>query len=96
MEGIIKTVKKTFRVKEINHDNQVFKLFSQVSFGLCIIASLLVGASQYVGNPIHCTANVQIDSKLFDAHCWIHGSKHVTKEYQEEFDCITDDSVSVI
>jgi len=78
------------QVKEVNSTNTVFKLFSKISFGLCIFASVIVVTTEYVGNPINChlgKANVVSDD-VFNAHCWIHGSRHVPKIYQEHFDCI--------
>ena len=40
--------------KEIDKDNFTFKLFYRASYGLCILASTLVGASAYIGDPIEC------------------------------------------
>jgi len=83
-------LKSQFRAKEVNSTNTVFKLFSKISFGLCIFASVLVVTTEYVGNPINCqlgSADVVSDD-VFNAHCWIHGTKHVPEEYQDHFDCI--------
>ena len=45
--------------KEIDKDNFTFKLFYRASYGLCILASTLIGASQYIGDPIECDPGVQ-------------------------------------
>ena len=45
--------------KEIDKDNFAFKLFYRASYGLCILASTLIGASQYIGDPIECDPGVQ-------------------------------------
>ena len=49
MSVIIDTLKGHLTLKQINEDNLVFKLFWKVSVGLCILGSVIVGASQYVG-----------------------------------------------
>lgn len=83
-------IKSQFKVKEVNSTNTTFKLFSNITFGICIFASILVATSEYLGSPINCsqgTAKV-VDGSVFNAHCWIHGTKHVPEKFQEEFDCI--------
>jgi len=92
--GAFDSIKSQFTIKEVNSDNAIFKLFSKVSFGFCIIASILVGLSEYIGKPITCTqsASNSISDEHFDAHCWIHGSKHINKHFQEHFECIADQS----
>ena len=89
--GAFDSIKSQFTVKEVNSDNAIFKLFSKVSFGFCIIASILVGLSEYIGKPIQCTQSTSgiIREDHFDAHCWIHGSKHIPEHAQEHFDCIS-------
>jgi len=88
------SLKSQFSIKEVNSDNTVFKLLSKVSFGFCIFASILVGLSEYIGKPIQCTQSTSgiIREDHFDAHCWIHGSKHIPEHAQEHFDCISKQS----
>jgi hypothetical protein len=44
--------------------------------GLCVIASILVASSEYLGNPIICQNSAgQIADGVFNAFCWIHGGK---------------------
>ncbi len=46
--------------------------------GLCLLGSGIVAATQYFGNPIYCDFNGnKVDSGLFNAHCWIHGTKAI-------------------
>jgi len=83
-------IKSQFEVKEVNSTNTVFSLFSKVTFGLCIFASVIVVTTEYVGNPINCDlgeASV-VSSDVFNAHCWIHGTKHVPEKFQQHVDCI--------
>jgi len=79
--------------KEIDKDNFTFKLFYRASYGLCILASTLVGASAYIGDPIECNQD-KVDEGVFEDHCWIHGTERIgvgkanEREIQEHFGCI--------
>ena len=53
--GVLDPLKSAVKFqKEIDKDNFTFKLFYRASYGLCILASTLVGASAYIGDPIEC------------------------------------------
>jgi len=82
-------LKSQFEVKEVTSTNTVFKLFSKVSFGLCIFASILVATTEYLGSPINCDLGTakHVSEDVFNAHCWIHGTKHIDPEFQDHFDC---------
>ena len=90
MAQLVDELKSLVQYKEVNDDNIVFKLFTRVSFAICILSSVVVMATQYFGDPIHCDKGLHnINSDVFKSYCWIHGSKHVPKEYQTEFGCIS-------
>ena len=58
--GLLDPLKSAVKFKkEIDKDNFTFKLFYRGSYGLCILASTLVGASSYIGDPIECDPGVQ-------------------------------------
>ena len=91
-------VKSQFAIKEVDSSNTVFKLFSKVTVGLCVIASILVASSEYLGSPITClpTDSSKIPGNVFNAYCWIHGGKKLTdprkgygisEKQAEQFDC---------
>ena len=71
----------TFKGK-INEDNYVFKLVSKISVGICIACAAIVASNTYIGDPIHCNKDDSIDQKMFEAHCWIHGTFHLPDEYK--------------
>ena len=53
--GAASQVKSQFSIlKEVDSSNTVFKLFSKVTVGLCVIASILEASSEYFGKPIIC------------------------------------------
>ena len=80
--------------KEIDRDNFTFKLFYRASYGLCILASTLIGASQYIGDPIECYETGSVDEGVFEDHCWIHGTERIgvgkdnEREIQDHFGCV--------
>ena len=82
-------VKSQFSIlKEVDSSNTVFKLFSKVTVGLCVIASILVATSEYLGSPITCqTGAGQVADGVFNAYCWIHGGKKLPKKLAEVFKC---------
>ena len=102
--GAAEGVKSQFSWKEVDSSNTVFKLFTKVSVGLCLLASILVASAEYLGKPITCEhgAGKTLDTPLgiFTAYCWIHGGKKLTshgisKERAEEFDCrVNENTVS--
>ena len=40
---VVKDFVGIFATKEVNYDNFTFKMFYRASFGLCVLASLLLG-----------------------------------------------------
>ena len=72
-------VKSQFEIKkEVDSSNTVFKLFSKVTVGFCVIASIIVATSEYLGSPINCQGtDGKIDDGVYNAYCWIHGGKRI-------------------
>ena len=93
---VLNNVKNVFKSKEINLDNWSFKLFYRVTYGLLILASMLVFATQYVGDPIECAYDGEVTNKVFEKKCWIHGAEKLAgpgtnepdREYQKRYDCL--------
>ena len=95
---ILNNVKNVFKSKEINLDNWSFKLFYRVTYGLLILASALVFATQYVGDPIECAMpdGANLLNKVFEKKCWIHGAQKLAgpgkngpdREFQKRYDCL--------
>jgi len=91
-------IKNIFKSKDVNLDNWSFKLFYRVTYGLLILASVLVFATQYIGDPIECAFpdNGNLLNKVFEKKCWIHGAEKLAgpgnntpdKVYQKRYDCL--------
>ena len=70
---------------------------------MLLLASALVFASNYIGDPIECDVDVknEIPNKVFEAHCWMHGAGQLLGtnnkpdlEHQRFFECVV--KVSII
>jgi len=87
--GAASEVKSQFSIlKEVDSSNTVFKLFSKVTVGLCVISSILVATSEYLGSPITCqTSTGKVADGVFNAFCWIHGGKKIPKLLADVFKC---------
>lgn len=55
----------------IDRDNWYFKLFSRVTVGIFMIASLLSFATSYSDSAMKCKQRT--DNNYFDTYCWSHG-----------------------
>ena len=51
----------------------VQRLHSKVTASILLVFSLIVTASQFIGDPIDCIVE-QVDSGLMDTYCWIHST----------------------
>ena len=82
-------VKSQFSIlKEVDSSNTVFKLFSKVTVGLCVIASILVATSEYLGSPIQCQNSAgKVNDDVYNAYCWIHGGKKISGEASKLWKC---------
>ena len=68
--------KGVFQAKAFNLDNLTFKLFYKVTSGMLLLASLLVFADQYIGDPIECDeSKTGVKDKIFEMHCWMNGAR---------------------
>lgn len=71
MYMLLAGLKEYFRRQEIVTDNVVFRLHYIFTTVLLIAFSLLVTATQYVGNPIQCINDNDIPIHVINTYCWI-------------------------
>nr|CAH0102515.1 unnamed protein product [Daphnia galeata] len=71
MYNILAGLKEYFRRQEIVTDNVIFRLHYIFTTVLLIAFSLLVTATQYVGNPIQCINDNDIPIHVINTYCWI-------------------------
>jgi len=89
MLHLVGDVVKYFSFDDVNVDNWVFKLFYKGCFIILLVGSMVGITSQYFGEPINCDFK-GIDSEMASDYCWIHGSPHMNKKYQEHTKCMVD------
>lgn len=69
----------------IRTDNGWFVLHYRVSVILMAVSSVLIGTTQYFGDPINCEVN-NFDKSMVNTYCWTHGTwtvaEFLTKEMQ--------------
>jgi len=86
--GLPGQIQSQFAPKETESTNTTFKLFSKISFFLCISASILVGGTEFFGKPITCDAgSASMNEDLIHDYCWIHGTKHIPEKNKDISDC---------
>eukprot|EP00095_Tigriopus_kingsejongensis_P006882 maker-scaffold125_size330479-snap-gene-0.14 protein:Tk06882 transcript:maker-scaffold125_size330479-snap-gene-0.14-mRNA-1 annotation:"innexin inx2-like" len=62
-------------------DNGWFLLHYRMSFVIMAVSSVLIGATQYFGDPITCHGS-NLPKDITNTYCWIHGTWTI-KEYLE-------------
>ena len=76
-DGIWSELKEAFDWEDVNDSNHAFKVVSQFSAGICLVATALLTLDSYVGSTIDCVDdNGVAASKVVHEYCWIHGTKY--------------------
>lgn len=63
-------LKVYFKVQEIQTDNAVFRLHNVFTTVLLLSSSLVITATQYVGQPISCIVS-GIPTHVVNTFCWV-------------------------
>jgi hypothetical protein len=70
MYKLLGGLKDYFKIQEIQTDNAVFRLHNVFTTVLLLTCSLIITATQYVGNPISCIVS-GIPTHVVNTFCWI-------------------------
>lgn len=70
MYKLLGGLKEYFKLQEIQTDNAVFRLHNVFTTVLLLTCSLVITATQYVGNPISCIVS-GIPTHVVNTFCWI-------------------------
>lgn len=81
--GILQPVKDLISLDKHKIDNVVFRLHSQVTVVILLTFSLVVTASQFIGDPIDCIVAKEVPEKMMDTYCWIHSTFTLPKRIIE-------------
>lgn len=70
MYKLLGGLKDYFKAQEIQTDNAVFRLHNSFTTVLLLTSSLIITATQYVGQPISCIVS-GIPTHVVNTFCWI-------------------------
>lgn len=70
---IFRSLKSLVRTEEVCTDNDVFRLHYKATVVVLSAFTLLITASQYVGDPIDCFSSYE-SPRMLDNFCWIHST----------------------
>ena len=72
--GILKPLQAYLAFDKYSIESFVFSINTKISFCFVAVCSLLVTASQYLGDPIDCLVDRTVPSAVMDTYCWIHST----------------------
>jgi len=73
MYKLLGSLKSYLKWQDIQTDNAVFRLHNSFTTVLLLTCSLIITATQYVGQPISCIVN-GIPPHVVNTFCWIHST----------------------
>ncbi|CRK92218.1 CLUMA_CG005716, isoform A [Clunio marinus] len=76
-------LKDYFKLQEIQTDNAVFRLHNVFTTVLLLTCSLVITATQYVGNPISCIVS-GIPTHVVNTFCWISSTFTMPDAYRRQ------------
>jgi len=73
MYKLLGSLKSYLKWQDIQTDNAVFRLHNSFTTVLLLTCSLIITATQYVGQPISCIVN-GVPPHVVNTFCWIHST----------------------
>jgi Innexin len=83
MYKLLGGLKDYFKLQEIQTDNAVFRLHNVFTTVLLLTCSLVITATQYVGQPISCIVN-GIPTHVVNTFCWISSTFTMPDAFRRE------------
>lgn len=83
MYKLLGGLKEYFKLQEIQTDNAVFRLHNVFTTVLLLTCSLVITATQYVGNPISCIVS-GIPTHVVNTFCWISSTFTMPDAYKRQ------------
>ncbi|EAA11594.3 AGAP006241-PA [Anopheles gambiae str. PEST] len=75
MLEFVRPLQSILQIKQVNSTDLVWRLHCRVTVFLLLLASLLLSARQYFGNPIDCViGSGTVSSSTMNEFCWIMGT----------------------
>lgn len=83
MYKLLGGLKDYFKAQEVQIDNAVFRLHNVFTTVLLLACSLVITATQYVGQPISCIVN-GIPPHVVNTYCWISSTFTMPDAFQRQ------------
>jgi hypothetical protein len=83
MYKLLGGLKDYFKLQEIQTDNAVFRLHNVFTTVLLLTCSLVITATQYVGQPISCIVS-GIPTHVVNTFCWISSTFTMPDAFRRE------------
>lgn len=75
MLEFVRPLQSILQIKQVNSTDLIWRLHCRVTVFLLLLASLLLSARQYFGNPIDCViGSGTVSSSTMNEFCWIMGT----------------------
>lgn len=81
MYKLLGGLKDYFKLQEVQTDNAVFRLHNLFTTVLLLTCSLIITATQYVGQPISCIVN-GVPPHVVNTFCWISSTFTMPDAFQ--------------
>lgn len=81
MYKLLGGLKDYFKLQEVQTDNAVFRLHNLFTTALLLACSLIITATQYVGQPISCIVN-GVPPHVVNTFCWISSTFTMPDAFQ--------------
>lgn len=88
MYKLLGGLKDYFKLQEIQTDNAVFRLHNVFTTVLLLTCSLVITATQYVGNPISCIVS-GVPTHVVNTFCWISSTFTMPDAFKRQVRLIT-------
>lgn len=83
MYKLLGGLKDYFKIQDIQTDNAVFRLHNIFTTVLLLTCSLVITATQYVGQPISCIVS-GIPTHVVNTFCWISSTFTMPDAYNRQ------------
>jgi len=84
MYKLLGGLKDYLKWQDIVTDNAVFRLHNVFTTVLLLTCSLIITATQYVGNPIQCIVGKGLPTHAINTYCWITSTFTMPDAYLRE------------
>lgn len=89
MYKLLGSLKVYLRVQEVTTDGTIFRMHNLFTTALLMACSLIITATQYVGNPIQCIVN-GMPTHVINTYCWISSTFTMPDAFRRQVQYVKD------